>query len=120
MAQVKFGNCLSETLPRKDMQRGFVGRVTSEFMPRCLPDKLLPKKSFGSGSPVVENARYDALGVPTSTAASSVSSVMTQQGALQLRDVPDTLQFVPTATDLDFLTSGEQDTRRLPAPLRYF
>lgn len=122
MAQVKFGNCHTETEARPHLQAAFSGVVTSMKRAACLPDPLLKKgAAFGSGPATINHSEVDMFDVPLPRPKSvEFARVATQAGEIVVPRNALYHQFVPSASELDFLTSGVADSRLNAPPTRYF
>ena len=122
MAQVKFGNSHNEAEARPHLQAAFSGVVTSMKRAACKPDPLLKAATAGGVGPAtIAHSEVDMFGVPLPRPKSvQFARVATQAGEVAVPRNVSYQQFVPSASELDFLTSGVADSRLNSPPARYF
>ena len=128
MTQVKHRDChLDQFAPRPELTplfHGDVGRVPR--LPKwCLLDDEKPRREdglrphFGSGVPTMGTADVDIAGLAVATEPLAYSRVQTSEGSLKIPLEREHMQYLPSASTLDFLTHS-QGTRLQPLPTRYF
>ena len=80
-------------------------------------DGLRP--TYGSANPALSSAEVDAYGIASANASVAYAKASTTEGDVLLPQEHDTMQYLPSASTLEFLTHA-QSTRLQPLPARYF